>query len=54
MYMVTCKDEASHEALWNAFREHPDWIAIKDLDRYKNTVSHITSYLLYPAAYSDL
>lgn len=53
MYMVTCKDEASHAALWNAFREHPDWLAIKDLERYKNTVSHITSYLLYPADYSD-
>lgn len=54
MYMVTCKDETSHEALWNAFREHPDWLAMKDLERYRNTVSHITRYLLYPAAYSDL
>ncbi len=54
MYMTTFSDEKSQEERWNAFREHPDWLAMKDLERYRNTVSVITRYLLYPAEYSDL
>ena len=54
MYMTTFEDEASQEEKWDAFREHPDWIGMKDLERYLNTVSHIDRYLLYPAEYSDL
>jgi hypothetical protein len=54
MYMITFADEKSQEAHWNAFREHPDWLGMKDLERYQNTVSTITRYLMYPAAYSDL
>jgi hypothetical protein len=54
MYMTTFSDEKSQEAHWAAFREHPDWLAMKDLERYQNTVSTITRYLLYPTDYSDL
>jgi len=54
MYMTTFKDESSQEEHWNAFVEHPEWIAMKDLEQYQNTVSQITQYLLYPAEYSDL
>jgi len=54
MYMTTFADEKSQEELWNAFREHPDWLGMKDLERYRNTVSTINRYLLYPAEYSDL
>jgi hypothetical protein len=54
MYMTTFEDEKSQEACWDAFREHPDWLGMKDLERYRNTVSTINRYLLYPADYSDL
>ncbi len=54
MYMTTFENEASQEEKWDAFRVHPDWIGMKDLERYLNTVSHIDRYLLYPAEYSDL
>jgi len=54
MYMITFSDEKSQEAHWTAFGAHPDWIAMKDLERYQNTVSNITRYLMYPADYSDL
>lgn len=54
MYMTTFKNESSQEAHWNTFGEHPDWIAMRDMERYQNTVSHIDRYLLYPAEYSDL
>lgn len=54
MYMITFANEESQEAHWNTFREHPDWLGMKDLERYQNTVSHITQYHMYPAEYSDL
>jgi len=54
MYMITFSDEKSQEAHWNTFRDHPDWLEMKDLERYQNTVSTITRYLMYPADYSDL
>lgn len=53
MYMTTFQDAASQEKLWETFRGHPDWAAIKDLEQYRNTVSHIDRTLLYPADYSD-
>ncbi len=54
IYMTTFDDTASQEERWNAFREHPDWIKMKALDRYQNTVSSITKYLMYPTDYSDI
>ena len=54
MYMITFSDEISQEAHWSTFGEHPEWNAMKDLERYQNTVSSITRYLMYPADYSDL
>jgi hypothetical protein len=54
MYMTSFSNAVSQEALWNAFRTDPHWIAIKDLEKYSNTVSHIDRFLLYPAEYSGL
>jgi len=54
IYMTTFDDAVSQEARWTAFREHPDWIKMKALDRYQNTVSSITKYLMYPTDYSDI
>ncbi|MEA3463416.1 MAG: NIPSNAP family protein [Bacteroidota bacterium] len=53
MYMTTHADTIAQKENWDAFRVHPEWERMKNLDRYQNTVSSITKYLLYPTEYSD-
>jgi hypothetical protein len=53
MYMTTFSDTVSQKEKWNAFRVHPEWEKMKEIERYKHTVSHISKYLLYPTEYSD-
>lgn len=53
MYMTTHGDTTAQKANWDAFVSHPEWDRMKNLDRYQNTVSGMTKYLLYPTAYSD-
>ena len=54
VYMTSFADTLSQKQHWNAFTQHPDWIKMKELDRYQNTVSSITKYLMYPTDYSDI
>ena len=54
MYMITFSDKASHDAHWKAFQAHPDWIKLKALPEYLNTVSKASPYLLHPTSYSDI
>lgn len=53
MYMTTHADTTAMKENWDAFRVHPEWDRMKNLERYQNTVSSITKYLLYPTEYSD-
>ena len=53
MYMTTFENMASHEAHWKAFQEHPDWIRLKGMVDYLNTVSKHDIFLLHPTSYSD-
>jgi len=53
IYMTTHADTTAQQANWEAFVNHPEWDRMKNLDRYRNTVSSITKYLLYPTEYSD-
>jgi hypothetical protein len=53
MYMTTHADTAAQKENWNAFRVHPEWERMKNLERYQNTVSGMTKYQVYPTAYSD-
>ncbi len=53
MYMTSFSDTASQKEHWDRFRSDPEWLEMKDLERYQNTVSHIDRYLLRPAPYSD-
>jgi len=53
MYMTTHADTTAQRENWDAFRVHPEWERMKNLERYQNTVSSITKYLLYPTEYSD-
>jgi hypothetical protein len=54
MYMTTFSNEASQKEHWNAFQNHPTWAVLKELEKYKNTVSKIEIFLLHPTEYSDL
>ena len=53
MYMTTHADTTAQKENWKAFGEHPEWDRMKNLERYQNTVSGMTKYLLYPTEYSD-
>lgn len=53
MYMTTHADTTAQKENWAAFGEHPEWDRMKNLERYQNTVSNISRYLLYPTEYSD-
>jgi len=53
IYMTTHADSTAMNENWDAFRSHPEWERMKNLERYQNTVSSISKYLLYPTAYSD-
>ena len=53
IYMTTHSDTTAQQKNWDAFVNHPEWERMKELERYQNTVSAITKYLLYPTKYSD-
>ena len=54
IYMSAFSDMKARQDHWEAFRNHPDWKEISGLEKYQNTVSHITSCLLHPTDYSDI
>ncbi len=54
MYMTTFQNMKAHDEHWDAFRNHPDWKTLSGMDKYKNTVSKATKYLLKPTDYSDI
>ena len=54
MYMTTFSDTTSREEHWDAFGKHPEWQEMKEIERYQNTVSNITRYMMYPTDYSDI
>lgn len=53
-YMLSASDMEAHQEHWKAFQKHPDWLVIKKLDKYKDTVSKINRFYLVPTAYSQL
>lgn len=53
MYMTTFSDMESHDAHWNAFTKSPEWLKLKVMPQYLNTVSKAVKILLHPTDYSD-
>lgn len=53
-YALASDDMEAHNEGWKAFRNHPDWIAMKDLPKYADTVSHIDQLFLAPTAFSEV
>ncbi|HXK08274.1 MAG TPA: NIPSNAP family protein [Vicinamibacteria bacterium] len=53
-YMLVFADDATREKAWATFRDHPEWVKLRDDPRYADTVSNIDSVLLRPTDYSQL
>ena len=53
-YMVVFADAEAREKAWAAFRDHPEWVKMRDDPRYAETVSSIDSALLRPTDYSQV
>lgn len=53
MYMTTFPNMEKRDALWKAFGSSDKWTELKNDEYYKNNMSKLDSYLLYPTEYSD-
>ena len=53
-YILSSTDRESHKKSWEAFLAHPDWVRMKAMERYKDTVSKITNWFLVPTSYSQI
>ncbi|MCA9734929.1 MAG: NIPSNAP family protein [Deferribacteres bacterium] len=53
-YMLSASDREAHKEHWRQFGAHPEWQRMKEMPKYKDTVSKITNIFLQPAAYSQL
>lgn len=53
MYMTTHANSESRDQNWKNFVDSPEWKELISMDKYKNNISHIDIFLLYPTPYSD-
>lgn len=53
-YATSAPDLATHLANWKKFGTHPDWLKIRDLPKYADTVSKNTAHFLAPTPYSQI
>jgi hypothetical protein len=53
-YMLAAPDMAANEEGWRQFINHPDWLAVRDLPEYKDTVSKITRLYLEALPFSQV
>ncbi|MBV9989011.1 MAG: NIPSNAP family protein [Chitinophagaceae bacterium] len=54
MYMTSFNDRADRDAHWKTFGADPEWVKLKDLPQYLNTVSKNDTMLLHPTEFSEL
>ena len=54
MYMTSYENIKSNKDHWKAFGDSPEWKKLSGMEEYKNTVSKINKFMLYPADYSDM
>lgn len=54
MYLTTFKNKQSQDEHWQAFRDAPAWLKLKDDKQYANTVSKNVKVFLRPTEYSGL
>lgn len=54
MYMTSFDNLESRNTHWKTFSSNPEWLRMKDLPQYLNTVSKADIQLLHPTAFSEL
>ena len=53
-YLTTYANESDRINAWEAFKVNPAWLVLKEVQKYKGTVSHIDKYILIPKPYSQM
>lgn len=53
-YLTTYPSESARLKAWEAFRKHPDWLVLREVAKYKGTVSRIDKFVLIPKSYSQM
>lgn len=53
-YLLASPSKETNEASWAAFMNHPDWLAMKELPKYRQTVSKVSNTFLIPTEYSEI
>ena len=53
-YLTVYQNDAARSKAWVAFRKHPDWHVLKEVEKYKGTVSHIDKFILSAKPYSQM
>ncbi len=53
-YLTVYDDAAALEVAWGNFFKHPDWQVLKEVKKYKGTVSKIHKSIWTPKSYSGL
>lgn len=53
-YLLCHDNLEERDNAWQRFSDHPDWNKLKEMERYKDTVSNVTDIILSPASYSQL
>ncbi|MCH1496174.1 MAG: NIPSNAP family protein [Rubripirellula sp.] len=53
-YLTVYPNEEARGKAWQDFRTHPDWQVLKEVEKYKGTVSNIYKYVLSPKSYSEM
>ncbi|MBN1999522.1 NIPSNAP family protein [candidate division KSB1 bacterium] len=53
-YMLSASNRDAHKEHWGKFGAHPEWQRMKEMPKYKDTVSKITNFFLKPTAYSQI
>ena len=52
--MLAAESLEADKANFDKFRVHPDWVAMKDLPEYAETVSGVVQTFLQPTAFSQI
>ncbi len=53
-YMLSGENREAHQQHFKDFLKHPEWDRMKRLERYRGTVSKITSLFFTPTTWSDI
>ncbi|MBL6724315.1 MAG: NIPSNAP family protein [Rubripirellula sp.] len=53
-YLTVYPSEEKRGQAWQDFRVHPDWQVLKEVEKFKGTVSKIYKYVLSPKSYSGM